>query len=502
MKRLFVVMLALTLSVSTGFAGKKAGYIEYEQHTLDNGLRVVLSQDHSVPVVAVDLWYQVGSANEEIGRSGFAHLFEHMMFEGSKNVDKTEHFQHISRAGGKMNGSTTSDRTNYWEILPANRLNLGLWLEADRMRSLVITAEKFENQRETVKEERRQGIDNEPYGAAFLVSDTLCYDGWPYSHTVIGRMDDLDAAEVEDVQRFFDRYYCPTNAVLVIVGDIEPKKAMEMVEEYFGDIPACSPAERPVWDEPLFKGERREIVDSPKANVPATFVSYLAPPHAHEDTPALSMLNNLLIDGESSRLHKRLVKDEEVAFGVFGVFDGLIGPGLFRLIVASNVGADINECESLMYEEIERLKTDGVGAEELEKLKINFKTGFISGRQTVIVVEPMMGGMGAGRGHDGVDGRDSSISNLSNNPIETVEASAGAIIRHYGLRCDSAGPGEWRGGVGLELTFEIVRDGVQVLGRGMERFRFRPWGLCGGRSGSPARTILMTAALAANLRIC
>ena len=203
MKRLFVMILAVSLSVSVGHAGKKAGYVEYEEHTLDNGLRVVLSEDSSVPVVAVDVWYHVGSANEEMGRSGFAHLFEHMMFEGSENVDKTEHFQHISRAGGTMNGSTTNDRTNYYEVLPANRLNLGLWLEADRMRSLVITSEKFENQRETVKEERRRGIDNQPYGAAFLVSDTLCYDGWPYSHTVIGRMTDLDAAEVGDVQRFF-----------------------------------------------------------------------------------------------------------------------------------------------------------------------------------------------------------------------------------------------------------------------------------------------------------
>lgn len=384
MKHLLVIVLAISLSVSAGYAGKKAGYVKYEEHTLDNGLRVILSQDHSVPVVVVDVWYQVGSASEEIGRSGFAHLFEHMMFEGSENVDKTEHFQHVSRAGGRMNGSTTTDRTNYWEVLPANRLNLGLWLESDRMRSLVITAEKFENQRETVKEERRRGIDNQPYGAAFLVSDTLCYDGWPYSHTVIGRMEDLDAAEVEDVQRFFDKYYCPSNAVLVIVGDIKPKKAMEMVEEYFGDIAACTPATRPQWEEPFNKGERREIVDSPKANVPATFLSYLIPPHAHEDTPALSMLNNLLIDGESSRLHKRLVKDEEVAFGVFGWTDGRTGPGIFRVIAAANAGADIKDCDRLIYEEIERVKNEGVGDEELTKLKINFKTTFITGRQTVL----------------------------------------------------------------------------------------------------------------------
>jgi len=384
MKRLVILAACLCLVASMGAADKKAGWIEYEEHTLGNGLRVVLSEDHSVPVVAVDVWYHVGSASEEVGRSGFAHLFEHMMFEGSENLDKTEHFRHISRAGGTMNGSTTQDRTNYWEILPANRLNLGLWLEADRMRSLVITSEKFENQRETVKEERRQRVDNEPYGAAFMVSDTLGFDGYPYGHTVIGRMDDLNAAEVEDVQAFFDKYYCPKNAVLVVVGDIDPKDALAMAEEYFGDIPAGNASQQPQWDEPLFKGERTEIVDSPKANVPASFVGYLIPPHNHEDSPALSLLNDLLVDGESSRLHKRLVKDEEVAFGVFGFTDSRMSVGLFRLIVAANAGADINDCEALMYEEITRVQTDGLSDEELEKLKVSFRTGFISGRQTVI----------------------------------------------------------------------------------------------------------------------
>lgn len=384
MKRVTVFFVALCLLASMSLAEDKPGYIEYEEYTLDNGLRVVLSEDHSVPVVAVNVWYHVGSAQEVEGRSGFAHLFEHMMFEGSENVGPTEHFHHVSNAGGTMNGSTTQDRTNYYEVLPANRLNLGLWLEADRMRSLVITEEKFENQRETVKEERRQGIDNQPYGESFLVSDTLAYDGWPYSHTVIGRMVDLDAAEVEDVQAFFDRYYCPRNAVLVIVGDIDKKKAMKMVEEYFGDIPGGEASTFPKWDEPFSTGERRQIVDAPKANVPAMFIGYKIPPHIHEDSPALSLLNNLLIQGESSRLHKRLVKDEEAAFGVFGYVDGRIGPGLLKVIVASNAGVDINDCEKMAYEEIERVKNEGISDEELTKLKIAFKSDFIAGRQTVM----------------------------------------------------------------------------------------------------------------------
>jgi predicted Zn-dependent peptidase len=326
----------------------------------------------------------VGSGYEEPGRSGFAHLFEHMMFEGSENVGPTEHFHHVANAGGTMNGSTTQDRTNYYETLPANRLNLGLWLESDRMRSLVITSEKFENQRETVKEERRQRVDNQPYGEAFLVSDTLCYDYLPYSHTVIGRMVDLDAAEVEDVQRFFDKFYQPRNAVLVIVGDIDQKKTMEMVEEYFGDIPGGEVIPKLEGTEPLNKGERRQVVDSPKANVPAIFVGYIAPPHKHADSPALSLLSSVLVDGESSRLHKRLVKQEEAAFGVFGFVDGRLGPSLFRLIAASNAGVDISVCEELMQEEIERIQKEGITEEELEKVKIQFKSDFISGRQTVM----------------------------------------------------------------------------------------------------------------------
>ncbi len=389
MKRLIWAAMCVAVGVmfaTTGYGKKQAaaGEIQYEEHKLDNGLRVVLSEDHSVPVVAVNVWYHVGSANEEKGRSGFAHLFEHMMFQGSENVAKGDHMKYVSESGGTLNGSTNTDRTNYFETLPSNRLNMGLWLEADRMRSLVVTSEKFENQRETVKEERRQGIDNQPYGEAFLVSDTLGYDGWPYDHTVIGSMDDLDAAKVEDVQAFFNRYYCPANAVLVIVGDIEPKKAMELAKQYFGAIPAGQPSKFPAWDEPFNKGERRKLVDSPKANVPALFATYQIPPHAHADSPALEMLNSLLIDGESSRLHKRLVKDEEAAFGCFGFVDGRMGPSEFRLIIASNAGVDIETCGKLMDEEVEKIKNEGITAEELQKAKTKLKTDFVSSRQTVM----------------------------------------------------------------------------------------------------------------------
>lgn len=387
MKRALVLGVFVALMASLALvanAGKKAGNIEYKEYELDNGLRVILSVDKSVPIVAVDVWYHVGSGYEEVGRSGFAHLFEHMMFQGSENVDKREHSNFVQRAGGNNNGSTTQDRTNYYEVMPANRLNLALWLEADRMRSLAITVENFENQREVVKEERRQRVDNQPYGAAFLTADTLSYNFKPYRHTVIGKMVDLDAAEVQDVQAFFDNYYSPNNAVLVVVGDIDYKKTMKMVEEYFGNIPRGADVVPLTGVEPPHDGERRKMIDDPNANVPAVFAAYTIPNSVHEDMPALELLGKILTDGEASRMYRRLVKEEEAAVVVFGGVDVRKGPGLFRFITASNVGVDIEKCESLMMEEIEKVKTEGISAAELEKAKVQFKADFVMGRETVL----------------------------------------------------------------------------------------------------------------------
>jgi predicted Zn-dependent peptidase len=378
---MLTVLVAFTCAVQ---AGEKAGHIDYEEYTLDNGLRVVLSEDKSVPIVAVNIWYHVGSAHEEEGRSGFAHLFEHMMFEGSENVAKREHSDLIHKAGGNLNATTNEDRTLYWEILPANQLALALWLEADRMRALAVISETFENQRSAVKEERLMRIDNQPYGAAFLTVDTLAYDFKPYSHTVIGKMVDLDAAEVEDAQRFFEKFYSPNNAVLVVVGDIDRKKTKKMIEMYFGEIPR-GPDIPPISGvEPPHTAERRMTIEDKNANVPAVFINYMIPPRNHGDGPALDLLGNILTDGESSRLHIRLVKEEQVAVVVFGGADGRKGPGVFKFIAAANVGQDIRDCERLMYEELERLKRDGISNEELEKAKIQFKSGFIMGRETVM----------------------------------------------------------------------------------------------------------------------
>jgi zinc protease len=387
MKRAFVtgcVAALVVFVIVAAQAGPKPGHIEYKEYVLDNGLRVILSEDNSVPIVAVDVWYHVGSAYEEEGRSGFAHLFEHMMFQGSENVGKAEHGQYVQRAGGNNNGSTTQDRTNYFETLPANRLNLALWLEADRMHTLAVTSENFENQRSVVKEERRQRIDNQPYGAAFLTSDTLAFDFRPYRHTVIGKMVDLDNATVEDAKAFYERYYTPNNAVLVIVGDIDQKRTMKMVEEYFGEIPRGPDVKPLTGEEPPHTAERRKVVDDKNANVPAIFVSYTVPSSTHEDIPALELLGKILTDGESSRMHNRLVKEEKAAVVVWGGADVRRGPGLFRLISASNVGVDIARCEELLYDEIAKLKREGIAAEELEKAKVQFKSDFIRSRQTVL----------------------------------------------------------------------------------------------------------------------
>jgi len=378
------LMAVLVLSVFSVQAGQKAGNIKYDEFELDNGMRVILSEDKSVPIVAVNLWYYVGSAHEEDGRSGFAHLFEHMMGQGSENVAKREHGDLIQEAGGNQNATTNQDRTLYFEILPANNLELALWLEADRMRALAVTSENFENQRNAVKEERLMRIDNQPYGAAFLTLDTLSYDFKPYGHTVIGRMVDLDAAEVGDAQRFFDQYYNPNNAVLVIVGDLDKKKTKKWIEKYFGEIPRGEDIPAISGVEPPHSAERRKVIEDKNANVPAVFMAYNTPPHVHEDTPALELLANVLTDGESSRLYVRAVKEEQVAVVVFGGTDGRRGPSLFRFIAAANVGADIADSERLIYEELEKIKTEGISDEELEKAKIQFKASYIMGRETAM----------------------------------------------------------------------------------------------------------------------
>lgn len=382
MYRCAVPLLAGVLA-ATPLLGQQ-GY-QYETYTLDNGLRVILLEDHATSVVAINLWYDVGSRNERPGRSGFAHLFEHMMFQGSKHVQKGEHMQLTERAGGNLNGTTNEDRTAYFETLPSNRLNLGLWMEADRMRSLAVTDENFENQRETVKEERRMRVDNVPYGRAFSDGVTLPYDStacFPYAHTVIGSMDDLNAAKTADVQAFFDLYYAPNNAILTVVGDFEPARARQLIQTYFGDIPRGRPTP-PVECRPTYHaGERSRVFEDEHANLPAVLILYQVPPHRDPATRPLQQVATILGDGESSRLNRTLVRERRSALQAGTFMDSRRGPSVLIAFAVANQGVSADTLAAQLRAEVAKIVRDGVTADELEKAKNGYRAGEILGRQT------------------------------------------------------------------------------------------------------------------------
>jgi predicted Zn-dependent peptidase len=381
------LLLALLLIPASVWA--QAGKIAFDQFTLPNGLHVVYSEDHSTPIVTVDFWYDVGSRNERVGHSGFAHLFEHMMFQGSSHVKKAEHCRFVERAGGECNGSTTEDRTNYFETLPSNRLNLALWLEADRMRSLAITTDNFENQRQAVKEERRLRIDNQPYSAAFSDGLTWPFDStscFPYAHTVIGSMADLDAAKLPDVQAFFDTYYAPNNATLVVVGDFSPAELRRLVNEYFAGVPSHPQPEAPRCDvRTAGKASARREVRDAQANLDLVMRFYRIPEHRNADTPALELLNIVLGQGESSRLNVAIVRREKAAVEtgtILNPYGSRNGPGVWAQYGIVNQGVSAERLDSLLAIQLDSLRTNGVTAAELEKAKNSARAGFIANRES------------------------------------------------------------------------------------------------------------------------
>jgi predicted Zn-dependent peptidase len=365
------------------------GRIAYDTYALPNGLTVILSEDHSTPIVTVNVWYHVGSANERVHRSGFAHLFEHMMFQGSAHVKKSEHMQLVERAGGSMNGSTREDRTNYFETLPSNRLNLGLWLEADRMRSLAVNQTNFENQRQTVKEERRLGVDNQPYSKAFLDGLTLPFDSttcFAYAHTVIGDMADLDSAKVEDVQAFFNLYYAPNNAVLTVVGDFDPAQARSLIQQYYGDIPKVSAAPQVGCQYQYGTGERHMEVTDNNANLPLVGFVYRAPPQRDSDVPALDLLMSVLGNGESSRLNRALVRESRAAVMAAGFSRNSRESGVAIVYAIDNQGVPASRVDSLLNATVARVRDDTVSAAELVKAKNQYRSDAIRSRQTTMGV--------------------------------------------------------------------------------------------------------------------
>ncbi|MGI8835734.1 MAG: M16 family metallopeptidase [Pyrinomonadaceae bacterium] len=341
--------------------------VDYKETTLKNGLRVITVEDHSAPVVAIAVSYNVGSRDERKGRTGFAHLFEHMMFKGSENVGTGEHFVLVFNNGGNMNGTTNEDRTNYFEALPSNQLDLGLFLEADRMRSLAITKDNLDNQRNAVQEERRLGVDNQPYGQSGEVQQGLLYDNFAYKHTVIGSMEDLNAATVDDVAQFFKTYYAPNNAVLTLVGDFNTKDAVNRIKKYFERIPRQPNPPAVDMTEPEQTAGRRATVDDVLARSARVDLAFKALPGNTADFYALQVLSNALQGGQSSRLYQKLVKEKEQVTGVFGFMDEKRGPGALYVSATVKPGTKVADVEANIYQEIERIKTEPIADWELQK---------------------------------------------------------------------------------------------------------------------------------------
>ncbi|MBP0453570.1 MULTISPECIES: pitrilysin family protein [unclassified Kitasatospora] len=372
-------------SASTGGTGAA---IAITEHRLANGLRVVLSEDHLTPVAAVCLWYDVGSRHEVKGRTGLAHLFEHLMFQGSANVSNNGHFELVQGAGGSLNGTTSFERTNYFETMPAHQLELALWLEADRMGSLLAALDdtSMENQRDVVKNERRQRYDNVPYGTAFEKLTALSFpDGHPYHHTPIGSMADLDAATLEDARTFFRTYYAPNNAVLSVVGDIDPEQTIAWVEKYFGSIPAHD-GKQPPRDGTLPDTIGRELREDIREDVPsrALMAAYRLPHDGTREADAADLALTILGSGESSRLYNRLVRRDRTAVAAgFGLLRLAGAPSLGWLDIKTSGDATIEQVETAVDEELARFAAEGPTAAELERAQAQIEREWLDRLTTV-----------------------------------------------------------------------------------------------------------------------
>ena len=363
---------ALTLAVLVGVPlGAADTTIKFTDVKLTNGLRVIVSEDHSAPTFSLAVTYNVGSADEKARRTGFAHLFEHMMFKGSENVGPGEHFTQIFNNGGNMNGTTNEDRTLYFETLPANQLELALFLESDRMRSLDITKANLDNQRNAVQEERRLGLDNQPYGRTFERVGEQAYDNPAYHHSVIGSMDDLNAASVDDVATFFKTYYAPNNAVLSIVGDVDTKKTMALIEKYFGPINRQPQPKRPDLEEKAHSAERRSTLEDPLARLARVDIAWVTPPAGTPDFDALDVVSWVLSSGRSARLNQVLVREKQLALSANAFNPDKRGPGLFQASATVAPGKKPEDVEAALVAEIERVKTGPIADWEIEKAHNN-----------------------------------------------------------------------------------------------------------------------------------
>jgi zinc protease len=350
--------------------------------TLPNGLQVVYLEDHSTPITHLAIWYHVGSKDEKPGRTGFAHLFEHLMFKGSKNVRPDQHPSLITSVGGQSNAFTDEDATVYWETVPAQYLPLVLWMEADRMASLDVSDEKFKTEREVVKEERRMRYENQPYGRLPEIIFDKAFTTHPYKHQTIGTMADLEAASIEDVRAFHGTYYVPNNATVALVGDFDTQQAKALVEQYLGLVPKGKPVPRDIAAEPPHKAEERYTVTEPWP-LPAVVVSYHITFDGNPDSYPLHILAKILSDGDSSRIYRALVYDKQLALAAFGEAKLIEHPNLFYAVAIAQPGHKPEEVQKALLDEVDRVKTDGVTAEELNRAKRQFARDYIFGRETV-----------------------------------------------------------------------------------------------------------------------
>jgi len=374
-----VVIIAVTQSSSAAVRPPK---LQYQITTLSNGLTLVLSEDHSVPIVHLQLVYHVGSKNEKAGRTGFAHLFEHLMFKGSKNVQPEAHTSMMSSVGGQSNAYTTDDETVFWETVPSQYLPLTLWLEADRMATLRVDKDTFTNEREVVKEERRMRVDNQPYGRLNEIIYDQAFTVHPYKHATIGSMEDLEAASADDVLDFYRTYYVPTNATLVLVGDFDSTQAVQMASQYLGRVPRPAkevPRDIPV--EPPQTKEKRVTLREPWP-LPAVVVAYHITYDGNPDSYPLHIASKVLSDGQTSRIYKKLVYDKQMAVAAFGNANLIEHPNIYYAVAIVQPGHTPEEVTDALIAELDRLKTEPITEHELQRTKNQFARDYILSRQS------------------------------------------------------------------------------------------------------------------------
>ena len=374
----------LSIAMAASFAMLfNAQQIKFEEYDLPNGLHVILHQDNSAPVVTTSVMYHVGAKDEAAGRTGFAHFFEHLLFEGTKNIKRGEWFKIVSSNGGSNNANTNPDRTYYYETFPSNNEQLGLWMEAERLRHPVINQIGVDTQREVVKEEKRLRIDNQPYGGLFNAILTTLFKKHPYKGTVIGSMEDLNSAKLEEFNAFFKKYYIPNNATLVVAGDIKPEQTKKWINEYFGSIPKGTPITRNFPKETPITQEFEETVYDANIQLPAYIFAYRTPAEKERDAYILSMLGSYLSKGKSSVLYKKLVDNEKKALAVEAFNLGLVDHSIFAFfaIPMGNTSKDVLKKD--IDVEIKKLQTDLISEEDYQKLQNQVENDFVNANSSV-----------------------------------------------------------------------------------------------------------------------